>query len=76
MSASHITHHNRIASRPPGVPALMETDMKFVLIVSGLIIIGWFVTNAIVVIFLLWRSRTSNKGKRNDRGQSMQIDSR
>ena len=28
MSASHITHRNRIASRPPGVPALMRTDMS------------------------------------------------
>ena len=49
--------------------------VKFVLIVCDLVIIGWFVTNAVVVIFLLWRSRTSKKGKRDGRGQSMQIDS-
>ena len=50
--------------------------MKAVLIASAIVIISWCVLNAVVVTFLLWRSRTSNKGRRGGRGQSMQINSR
>ena len=31
--------------------------MKITLIICALVLIGWFVTNAILVMFLLWRSR-------------------